>query len=131
MPTNFAYSLIFGLLGGNSNIIKVPSNDFQEIKIICKSINTVLKKKKFIQLRDMIMIVKYTQNDEFTKKFSQICDGRLIWGGDETVRNLKKFLTKIKNIDIPFSDRYSICLINSEKFLKLNKFNSNILISNL
>ena len=45
MPTNFAYSLIFGLLGGNSNIIKVPSNDFQEIKIICKSINTVLKKK--------------------------------------------------------------------------------------
>ena len=129
MPTNFAYSLIFGLLGGNSNIIKVPSNDFQEIKIICKSINTVLKKKKFIQLRDMIMIVKYTQNDEITKKFSQICDGRLIWGGDETVRNLKKFSTKVKNIDIPFSDRYSICLINSEKFLKLNKFNSNILIS--
>ena len=75
------------------------------------------------------MIVKYTQNDEFTKKFSQICDGRLIWGGDETVRNLKKFSTKVKNIDIPFSDRYSICLINSEKFLKLNKFNSNILIS--
>ncbi len=129
MPTNFAYSLIFGLLGGNSNIIKVPSNDFQEMKIICKSINVVLKKKKFIQLRDMIMIVKYTQNDELTKNFSQICDGRLIWGGDETVKNLKKFSTKVKNIDIPFSDRYSICLINSEKFLKLNKFNSNILIS--
>ena len=33
------------------------------------------------------MIVKYTQNDEFTKKFSQICDGRLIWGG----RNREKF----------------------------------------
>jgi hypothetical protein len=36
IPTNFAYSLIFGLLAGNSNIIKVPSMDFEEIKIICK-----------------------------------------------------------------------------------------------
>ena len=30
MPTNFAYSLLFGLLSGNSNIIKVPSRKFPE-----------------------------------------------------------------------------------------------------
>ena len=45
IPTNFAYSLIFGLLTGNSNIIKVPSQKFEQIEIICSCINKILKKK--------------------------------------------------------------------------------------
>ena len=45
IPTNFAYSLIFGLLTGNSNIVKVPSQKFEQVLIICKSINKILKKK--------------------------------------------------------------------------------------
>ena len=44
IPTNFVCSLIFGLLSGNSNIIKVPSKDFNQIKIICAIISKVLKK---------------------------------------------------------------------------------------
>ena len=31
IPTNFAYSLIFGLLTGNSNIVKIPSKKFEQI----------------------------------------------------------------------------------------------------
>ena len=45
IPTNFAYSLVFGLISGNSNIIKVPSKNFEEINLICKSLKNVLKKK--------------------------------------------------------------------------------------
>ena len=41
IPTNFAYSLIFGLLTGNSNIVKVPSKDFKQIEIICSCINEI------------------------------------------------------------------------------------------
>jgi len=45
IPTNFAYSLIFGLITGNSNIVKVPSKNFEQITIICKAINKLIKKK--------------------------------------------------------------------------------------
>ena len=45
IPTNFAYSLIFGLITGNSNIVKIPSKKFEQIEIICECINKVLKKK--------------------------------------------------------------------------------------
>ena len=38
IPTNFAYSLIFGLITGNSNIVKVPSKKFDQVQIICSSI---------------------------------------------------------------------------------------------
>ena len=46
IPTNFAYSLIFGLITGNSNIVKVPSKKFEQISIICDALNKVLNKKK-------------------------------------------------------------------------------------
>ncbi len=46
IPTNFAYSLIFGLIAGNSNIVKVPSKKFEQINIICETLKKVLKKKK-------------------------------------------------------------------------------------
>tara|TARA_Y100000590_G_scaffold181751_1_gene207117 strand:- start:22620 stop:23813 length:1194 start_codon:yes stop_codon:yes gene_type:complete len=130
IPTNFAYSLIFGLISGNSNVVKVPSKKFNEIDIICKSINYVLNKKKYMQVKNMIAIIRYSNKDILTKKFSAICDARLIWGGDKTINNIKKFDTKAKNIDIPFADRYSISLINSEKFLKLPEYKVLNLVNN-
>ena len=131
IPTNFAYSLIFGLINGNSNVVKVPTKKFDEIKIICKSINSILDKKKYLQIKNMITVVRYNSTDQLlTKNFSAICDARLIWGGDKTITDIKKFETKAKNIDIPFSDRYSISLINSEKFLKLPDHKIKNLIKN-
>ena len=41
-----AYSLIFGLITGNSNIVKVPSKKFEQIEIICKSINKIFDFRK-------------------------------------------------------------------------------------
>ena len=38
IPTNFAYSLLFGLLTGNSNIIKVPTKIFPQIEIISSTL---------------------------------------------------------------------------------------------
>ena len=131
IPTNFAYSLIFGLITGNSNVVKVPSKKFDEIKIICKSINHILSKKKHFQIKNMISVIRYYSIDQLlTKNFSAICDARLIWGGDNTIADLKKFETKAKNIDIPFSDRYSISLINSEKLLKLPDYKIKNVIKN-
>ncbi len=82
IPTNFAYSLIFGLLTGNSNIIKVPSKKFDQVKIICNSINKILKKKKHSLIRKMILIVRYSNNDNYTKKFSYL--RRLSWNAFNT-----------------------------------------------
>lgn len=131
IPTNFIYSLIFGLICGNSNIVRVPSKKFQEINIICEILNLTLKNKFFLNIKNMISIVRYKSNDDFfTKKFSSNCDARMIWGGDETISNIKKYNTKPRNIDIPFSDRYAICLINSQKFLSLNKNKTKNLIRN-
>ena len=131
IPTNFAYSLIFGLITGNSNIVKVPSKKFEEINIICKALNKILKKKIYYKIKEMISILRYDSGNKLlTEKYSLQCDARLIWGGDQTITDIKKFNTKPKNIDIPFSDRYSISLINSDKLLRLSKSKLSSLVRN-
>ena len=122
VPTNFVYSLIFGLLSGNSNFIKVPSKDYDQINIVCEILNKLLS-KKFKKLKDMIRIVRYQDNDEFTKYISAKCDMRIVWGGDNTVNNLRNFKISPKAREITFPDRYSICLINTKNYLKLNEEN--------
>ena len=122
IPTNFAYSLMFGLLTGNSNIVKVPSKKFEQVKIICDCIKKILKKKKYISLRGMISIIRYRDDEYITKQFSSICDVRLIWGGDNSIKNIRKFNLKERAIDIAFADRFSFCVINSNEILKLKKF---------
>jgi len=117
IPTNFAYSLIFGLLTGNSNIVKVPSRDFKQIDIISKSINKILS-KKYKKVKEMIKIAKYKNNESFTKKISSICDARLIWGGDQSIENIRKYNLHASAIDLTFADRYSLCIIDTKKFLK-------------
>ncbi len=122
IPTNFAYSLIFGLINGNSNVVKVPSKNFAQIDIICKVINKLLRIKKFKKIKNLISIVKYKDNDNFTKKISSMCNARIIWGGDKSISNIRQFPLMERAIDIAFADRYSFCIINTSKILKMNDF---------
>lgn len=128
VPINFAYSLIFGLLTGNSNIIKVPSKDFEQIEFICIAINKVLK-KGFKKVKEMITIVKYQDNEEFTKFVSLKCDVRIVWGGDNTVQNIRNFAINPRAFDLSFADRYSLCVINTEKLSTLKSFETERLVS--
>ena len=51
VPTNFVYSFFFGLLSGNSNIIKVPSADYKEKKIAMSYTRkeVIYSKKQWVQ----------------------------------------------------------------------------------
>jgi hypothetical protein len=128
VPTNFMYSLIFGLLTGNSNIVRVPSKSFNQVKIICNLIKDLLKMKKFNSLKKNIKIVKYgNENENFTKYISSLCDVRIIWGGDKSIENIRRFPIKSRSFDLTFADRYSICLIDTDQLEKLNNLNLKLL----
>lgn len=118
IPTNFAYSLIFGLLSGNKNVVKVPSKVFPQVEIICNAINNALK--KFNSLKNFIKIVRYSDNEDFTKKLSLMCDGRLIWGGNNTINEIRKHPIKEISRDISFADRNSFCIFNSDSLFEIS-----------
>jgi len=123
VPVNFAYTLISGLLAGNINIVKIPSKYFEQIDIIINAINKTLENPEFDEVKKRIFVIKYDTNSETTSIISKICDLRIIWGGNETVSNIKSIKSNPKSLDISFPDRYSISLIDAKSYLELKEKN--------
>jgi len=117
VPVNFAYSLVAGLLSGNSNIVRIPSKNFEQVEIIIDSINTLADEGQHRVISERVVLVAYDRSHIATKHFSSICDVRIIWGGDETIRQIREHALRPRAFDITFSDRYSICLINANNFV--------------
>ncbi len=120
IPMNFAYSLAFGLLSGNNNILRLPSKKFIQTNILCKIINQVLKKNKFKLFNKKICLIKYEKSDDISSYFSKKADIRIIWGGDNTINQFKKYTTSARCIDLTFPDRYSIAVLESKKLMQLS-----------
>ena len=118
VPTNFIYSFFFGLLSGNSNIVKIPTKNFKEKNIILSVVKSLFSKKKYINLKNTNCFVQYNNKDEVTKKISSICDGRVIWGGNKTINDIRKMWIPERAIDLTFPDRYSLSVINLDKLKK-------------
>jgi hypothetical protein len=118
VPTNFIYSFFFGLLSGNSNIVKVPSKVFPEKNIILSTINKLFKKKKYLDLKNSNFFIQYDEKIENTQKISSICDGRVIWGGDKTINEVRKIWIPERAIELTFADRYSLSILNLNKLRK-------------
>ncbi len=130
VPINFCYSFVFGLLTGNSNIIKVPSIEFPQVHIICRKIKNLFNLKKYKKLKERNLFVRYSSDlEEITKIFSKDADGRVIWGGDNSIKNIKKFNSKIGTIDVVFKDKYSFCILDAKKILSLKNKDLNKLLN--
>ena len=120
VPTNFAYSMVFGLLSGNNNIIRLPSKNFDQVRILCDILQKISKKKVYKQNFKKFALIKYENSDSISSDLSKIVDARVIWGGDNTINKFKKYYTKPRCIDLTFADRYSISIIDSNQLQNLN-----------
>ena len=127
IPTNFIYSLLISLICGNSNIVKIPKIKFEQTKIIITELKKLLLKKKYINIRSLICLISYNNQDEVTNYLNSISNARMLWGSDKTVNLLKTNNKFSRLLDINFPDRFSISLINSDK---LNN-NMNKVLNNL
>ena len=117
VPVNFAYSLVSSLLAGNLNIVRVPSKSFDQVKIITDAIFELSKLKNHKKISNKIILVSYPRNDIANSFFSKICDVRVIWGGDDTIKQIRKSDIPPRSFDLTFADRYSICIINADSYI--------------
>jgi len=124
VPINFAYSFVVGLLSGNACVVRVSSKSFPQTDIVSNAIASLLEKPEFTELKRYISIVKYERNIEINNYFSSLCDVRIIWGGNNTISELRKSPLPPRSFDVTFSDRYSFCIIKAKEYLDIqNKKN--------
>ena len=117
--SNFAYSLIFGLLSGNTNIIRLPEKSELMAKVLIKSMKNIKSTK--LDISKYIYFIRNYTDDSSSNFLSSISDARLIWGGDKTVALFKKFKTKKNCRNLYFTDKYSLSIFDSNKISVINK----------
>ncbi len=118
VPINFAYSLVAGLLCGNANIVRVPSKDFPQVGMIANAFNRALEKHE--DMRPYVLCVRYGRDKEINDLFSSIADVRVVWGGDQTIAELRKSPLPPRSGEITFADRYSLAVIDSDSYLNID-----------
>ena len=109
VPVNFAYSMVAGLLAGNTNVVRVSQKAFPQVDIIVKHMHEIGMER--------VAVVRYTHDSEANEVFSAKCDVRVIWGGDATIATIRKNALPARAFDICFADRYSLAVINADKLV--------------
>lgn len=117
VPVNFAYSLVSGLLCGNANVVRMPSKDFTQVGMITGALNRVLA--RHIGMKPYILCVRYDHDKQINDLFSLISDMRIIWGGDQTIAELRKSPLAPRSGEITFADRYSLAVIDSSSYMDI------------
>ncbi len=120
VAVNFFYSLVSGLLSGNLNIIRLPSILFEQVNIICEVIEKISEDPIHNSITSKIVLIRYDSSSSATSFFSSICDARVIWGGNETIQKVRENKIPPRSFDLTFADRYSLCVINANKYVKEN-----------
>ena len=121
VPVNFAYSLVAGLLNGNANVVRIPSKDFDQVRILANAFNRALQEHE--EMKPYVLLVRYERDKDINDMFSSIADVRVTWGGDNTIAELRKSPLPPRSGEITFADRYSLAVIDSNSYLAIENKN--------
>ena len=120
VPINFAYSLVAALLAGNACVVKASSQDFEQTRIVCRAMKTLLAGEHTALAPYVHVVIYARERQDITEELSAACDARIIWGGDETVRRVRMAPLPPRAVELAFADRYSLLAIQAEAVLAMD-----------
>ena len=119
VPINFAYTLVMGLLAGNACIVKASSKDFVQTRLVTAAMREVLAREEFISLRPYITVIAYPrERQDVTEALSALCNVRIVWGGDETIKSVRQAPLAPRALELTFADRYSLAVLEAGAVLQ-------------
>ena len=108
----FLYSSLISLLCGNVNIIRLSQRTNEQLSILLEVLNELMS-NEFSWIKKRLILLTYPHDELITRAFSMRCNGRVVWGGDETVDNIRKIQLRPTAVEACFPDRFSSCVMNS------------------
>lgn len=117
VPVNFAVSMTSSILAGNVTLIRLSNKPFVQADIICDAMNKLIS-TEFQNMKPYFCLIRYDHSEEITQELSDICDVRIIWGGNRTINEIRKAILPPRAIEMAFADRHSLAVINADEYLK-------------
>jgi hypothetical protein len=117
VDTIFVYSWLLSLLVGNSNIVRLSQKRNEQLALLLSRINSLLAEEEHRSIRERTLLVSYEHNRQTTESLSACCHLRIVWGGDETVAQIRAIPLPALATELVFADRFSLCLLRAEALL--------------
>jgi hypothetical protein len=111
VDTIFVYSWALSALAGNRNIVRVSPRSAGAASSVLSALNDVLAESDPVVTQTQRMIT-YERDDATTAALSAACDLRVIWGGDESVTQIRRHPLPPLARDLPFPDRSSFAAVS-------------------
>ena len=121
IPALFAYSMVYGMLSGNGNLIRISEKIRETAQPLLNVIERILKQDAYRNLYQETLIFTYAHDTEWNAYFSGICNGRILWGGDATILAFRSAAVQPGCIQMEFPDRYSVALLEEDYIDHLNE----------
>lgn len=122
-PTNvdtlFLYTLALSLLAGNMNVIRISQNAGSGTQEILQILTQELE--KWPKVSKMVIFVTFGRDEHVLNVLSQVCDVRMIWGGDETIKTISNTKTNLHAKNLSFPDRLSLSCIAVHRWIASNE----------
>lgn len=121
IPMNFAYSLNFGILAGNANLIRLPSRKFPQVDLFLQILEEASDSKagKFFESK-----VRFFRSDRDSQTITGLvanADGLVVWGGDATVDFFRSLKKKPSCREVFFPDRKSSAILHASSVAGLGE----------
>ena len=127
VPMMFAYTWAIGLLAGNAGIVRISERTLrlESVQQVLETLQSLFARgdggsstscldSSFDEIRIRSSFITYDHSDAVTEEILSHCDGRVLWGGDETIRQMRRIPMPAHAVELAFPDRVSIAVIDEK-----------------
>jgi hypothetical protein len=113
VDTIFVYSWFISLLCGNRNIIRLSSKETPQTIALLGILGELMSKDEWHEIANRTLFVRYGHDAEVSKMLSNVCDVRVIWGGDNTINTFRDFSLNPRATELAFANKFSLSVLSS------------------
>jgi hypothetical protein len=116
VDTIFVYSWALSALAGNPNVVRISSRSAGAAEVVLDALNATLSDvdpEVAAVISATQRMVTYGRDDAVTAALSAACELRVIWGGDASVREIRRHPLAPAARDLTFPDRSSFAVLNA------------------
>lgn len=117
----FIYSWLLSLLCGNANIARVSTRRTAQMQAFFYTVATLFQREEYKELADANLVISYEHDAALTEKISSHCHLRVIWGGDNAVRQIRAIPLPPLSLEIAFANRFSLAVIGANALVSLDR----------
>lgn len=128
VPVLFAYTMAIGLLAGNANVVRLSARRVEGEAALLRLLEQMLNRPEHAAVRARTALITYERDNAITAAWCARCDARVIWGGDETVANLRSMPMPPHGVELAFPDRWSLAVLSQRALSDLDGEGLNTLV---